>query len=376
MREMVVASLTSPQTGLTFLGLLAGVVLFVRGLLAYRRGSQVSSIGTSRIASLAAGEVRVSGTVAPAVVTLVSPLQSRPCVYYRSLVVEEDGKARRTVLSRERGVDFLVADQSGQVHVFPRAARFDLPTTFHDHDGMMGDTPTGLVINAGPETDLAVEDREAAIANLLTVHRPASADDALVGLRGGGLAGLGAPKAMGDGLSLGLGSGRREYSEVRLEPGDVVTVIGTVLPFADLPDPANADMTDGPLGALADPEIAADLEAARASGTLVGDPQTAWGNAAIEGFGIGRPVRPPTLDPQATPESVARGGEAAAARARFEIAPDTLVLAAGPGTPLAVFAGTPGQAAGRAQDAFLLGVGGAVLAIVCAIALALSLTAT
>ncbi|HEX8940215.1 MAG TPA: hypothetical protein VF763_08620 [Candidatus Limnocylindrales bacterium] len=359
---MGVAAVTPSQfVGLAVLGLLAGLGLFGRGLLAYRRRSLVSGIATSRIASLAAGEVRVSGTVRAAAVTLVSPLQSRPCVYFRSRVVETFGRERRTVLAEERGVDFLVDDGSGQVHVFPRAARFDLPARFADRDGALGDAPAGLQPNAGPEIALAAPDREAAIADLLTVHQPAAIDR--------GSAGLG-----GAGVLTGLGGGRREYSELRLEPGDVVTVIGTALPFADLPDPANADRVDGPLGALADPEIAADLEAARAAGTLVGDPQAAWGNAAIEGFGIGQPVRAPVLDPAATPEPVAPPATDSAARGRFEIAPDALVLASGPTTPLAILAGSPGEAAGRAEDAFLLGLAGAVLAIASAVVLALSLS--
>ena len=42
--------------------------------------------------------------------------------------------------------------------------------------------------------------------------------------------------------------------------------------------------------------LAAELAAAGAAGTLL-TPEEAWGNAAIEGFGIGRPVRAPELDP-------------------------------------------------------------------------------
>ena len=65
-------------------------------------------------------------------------------------------------------------------------------------------------------------------------------------------------------------------------------------------------------------------------------PEEAWGNAAIPGFGIGKPVRAPELDPDADVPVRWRPSDAAAdARARFDIAPDTLVLAASEGSPLA-----------------------------------------
>jgi len=42
-----------------------------------------------------------------------------------------------------------------------------------------------------------------------------------------------------------------------------------------------------------------DIAEARAAGMLVGDPDDAWGNAALPRFGIGRPVSPPHRDPGA-----------------------------------------------------------------------------
>ena len=50
---------------------------------------------------------------------------------------------------------------------------------------------------------------------------------------------------------------------------------------------------------------------ARAAGILRATPEEAWGNAAIPGFGIGRPTRPPELDPGADRPALAarrRGG--------------------------------------------------------------------
>ena len=64
----------------------------------YRSVIRVGDTSTSSIASLAVGEVRVSGIVEPAELTLVSLLQSVPCVYYRSTV----GSGRRSPDDRFR----------------------------------------------------------------------------------------------------------------------------------------------------------------------------------------------------------------------------------------------------------------------------------
>src|SRR6185295_5264553 len=98
------------------------------------------------------------------------------------------------------------------------------------------------------------------------------------------------------------------YQEARIEPGQVITVVGRALPFRDLADPTEADHAEldtltgavdanhvPDLGALEDPEVAASYARAREEGILLTNPADAWGNAAIEGFGIGRPVRAPDL---------------------------------------------------------------------------------
>ena len=101
------------------------------------------------------------------------------------------------------------------------------------------------------------------------------------------------------------------------------------------------------------------------------DPATAWGNAAIPGFGIGQPTMTPTLDPQADKPALAPATEAARNRAIFDIRPEELVVASTPDVPLLIAFGTPSQAADRQQGLFLLGLLGAVLAIVGAMGLAL-----
>jgi hypothetical protein len=344
-------------------GLAVGLWLLVRGMGGFRQAAQIGDTSTSPIGSAAAGEVRVSGTVEPAELVLTSPLQSVPCVYYRATVEESGRDSGRTLYSDEHTVGFRVRDATGTLRVFPRGAQFDVPLRYDDRDGSPGERPPGLQLRTGDAVAMAREDRETQIARLLTVRAPS----------GGGPASL-----LGETPSGPSGTGRR-YREARLEPGETVTIVGHLLPFGDLPDPLGAsDVTAAldPLSALADPEIAADLAEARAEGLLESDPLEAWGNAAIPGFGIGRPVRPPELDPAAQPPRLAGPDEAARAEDLFEIAPEELVLAATPDWPLLVATGAPGDAVERHENRFLVGLLGAALAIGSAVLLALSLSGT
>jgi hypothetical protein len=338
----------------------AGLGLLARGMGGYRTALRIGDTGTSRIASLAAGEVRVSGRIESAEVLLTSPLQSAPCVYYRSTIESGDddiGDADDSV--EERAVGFRVVDDSGDIRVFPRGARWDAPVCFDDRTGAFGDEPAGLSLRTGSAVAPAEIDREAAIAALLTV-RPAAATEGQE--LGGSLPG---------GFTDGAGRRRRRYREARLAPGDAVTVVGRAIPFSDLADPTEADEASSSSVAADDPEVSADLAEARAAGLLADDPEEAWGNAAIPGFGIGRPVRPPELDAEADALPMGSAEEAARIERRFTIASGTLVLASAPDVPLLIAHGLPGAAADRHGDRFVIGLLGAVLAIGSAIALAL-----
>ena len=340
-------------------GIAGGLWLLVQGVRSYRRATTVADVATSRIASLAMGEVRVSGRVEAAELTLVSPLQSHACVYYRAAVTASQGRTSQTLLREERAVGFRVRDDSGAIRVFPRGAGWDVPDAFDGRDGLAGDAPPDLDLRAGPAYQVGHEDDSELVAQLLTVHREPSEVD---GLRG-----------------LGWSGGHRHYQEARIDVGDVVTIVGTALPFDQLPNPTDAifgaGAAGGPLAATDDPAIAADLAAATAAGELETDPEKAWGNAAIEGFGIGQPVRAPTLDPAANPEPVVDAATASQFRATFHIAPDEPVIAAGPGAPLLVALGAPGQAVARGRNRFALGLAGAALTIVSMVVLALGFDA-
>jgi len=347
-------------------GLVAGLALLVRGLGGYRQASLISDTAPSRISSIAVGEILVSGVVEAAEVTLVSPLQSVDCVFYRSRIDEADGESMGTAFREERAVGFRIRDDSGSLRVFPRGARFEVPQAFDEKTGALGDEPAGLRMRAGATYATAL-DRDAQIAALLTVHAPAGA------LPSGGDADSGWHGFAADRLMAGplRGSRSRHYREARVEIGDVVTVVGQVLPFDQLTDPSGADRLESTDPLTDDPEIAADIAAARAAGRLTTDPDDAWGNAAIPGFGIGRPVRPPELDDAAIDPPLATAEEASRIEQTFEIAPDALVLAAAETVPLVIASGPPAAVAGRAQGLFLVGLLGALLAIGSAMAMAL-----
>ena len=345
--------------GLAIVGIVAGLSLLARGFGGYRTAGRVSGTSPSRIASLAVGEVLVSGTAEPIELTLVSPLQSQPCVYYAARVTESGDGDGRDVLSEERAVGFRVRDPSGAIRVFPAGARFDVPDRFDERSPALGGDPVGLLPRDGSPFAPSATDREAQIAALLTVHQ------------------LRRPPVVGDvtgfGWRLPGSSARRHYREARIEPGETVTILGRAMPFGEVEDPAAANILDGSAVAADDPEIAADLAAARAAGLLEATPQAAWGNAAIEGFGIGRPVREPHLDPAANRAPPPDPELAARAAAAFEIAPETPVIVASDDVPLVISLGAPSAVAARQQWQFVVGLAGAAVAIGSAMALALAI---
>lgn len=349
---------------MAIIGIVGGLVLLGRGLAGYRRAALISDVAGATISAIAVGENRVSGTIEAAELNLSSPLQSEPCVYYRASVTQEGERSESRVFHDERAVGFRVRDGSGTIRVFPRGATFDVPDLFNERSGMLGDEPAGLRLRDGPATEVAEKDRAAQIADLLTVHPAHSALDGSDGSPA-------LPPSGGFFGSMAVGGGRRHYREARLAVGDPVTIVGMVLPFDQLADPDGSDAMDGNLDAAGrDPEIAADLAEAQADGTLAASPEEAWGNAAIPGFGIGRPTRAPTLDPAASAPVLATVAEADRTARTFDITPGSLVLAGQPGQRLLVTLGTPAAAAQRADDRFILGLLGAGLSIASALALA------
>ena len=127
-------------------GFIGGLALLARGMGGYRTASRIADTSTSRIGSIAAGEVRLSGVIEPAELILVSLLQSVPCVYYRSTVGDDDDGLVRGDRgeTEERAVGFRLRDETGSLRIFPRGARVDAPVRFDETTGALGDEPTGL----------------------------------------------------------------------------------------------------------------------------------------------------------------------------------------------------------------------------------------
>jgi HD-like signal output (HDOD) protein len=116
----MVNALSSPAGFLSVIGIALGLAPLARGMVGQRRTARIGDTSTSTISAIAVGEVRVSGVVEAAELTLTSPLQSRTCVYYRAHVDEEEGRTSRTLLNDERAVGFRVRDPSGDVRTARR----------------------------------------------------------------------------------------------------------------------------------------------------------------------------------------------------------------------------------------------------------------
>jgi hypothetical protein len=161
--------------------------------------------------------------------------------------------------------------------------------------------------------------------------------------------------------------------EQRLEPGAQVTLVGFARPYGELDPLGDPDSASFDPSGNEDPEIAAELADARAAGRLAGSAREAWGNAAIPGFGIGRPTETPVLDTGARPLPAAEAAQVARAERIFETPPETIVITSGVGTPLTVYAGTPVEAVTYNRTAFLRGLAGGGIAATSALVMAISL---
>lgn len=361
----------SPGLFFVLAGLIGGVALFVRGLVAYRRDRLISSVATSSLDGIAAGEVRITGVVEAIDQHLISPLQSKPCVWYRARI-DESGDKGRVLLNEEKAQEFRIRNETGDIRVVPRGARWELGLDFDESTGLTGGEPPGLHRRSGGSYSMALDrdvdtmndtEQEVARQALLTVQRPVEAT---------------APEAMGMSdanwsMSMAVGKSRgRRYREARLEPGETVTILGQALPWGDIKDSLHAwDPSSNVERAISE-----DLARAREIGALAASPEEAWGNAAIPGFGIGAPTVRPELDERAhQPEPL---GEEAheSAIAKYDIPDEELVLSRGDRGEMAVYMGAPTEAVMHHDFAFALGVMGAVMAVFCALGLGAILTGT
>jgi hypothetical protein len=212
--------------------------------------------------------------------------------------------------------------------------------------------------------------RQAAIDALLTVRSPGSSRPDRGGPPAtGGIIGV-SHSSSGPAFGAALASRGRRYRESRLEVGERVTILGQALPWSDVR--GQMDLADR--GGNVERDMAGDLAAAREAGLLAGSPEEAWGNAAIPGFGIGRPTRPPDLDPGIPPTDPQAPTAHEQHAERFDIPDDELVVARTAGTELVIYRGSPAAATRQHDPTFLLGLVGAVMVVCCTLALVAALT--
>jgi hypothetical protein len=364
-----VSDIFTPALFFVVAGLVGGLVLFVRGLVAYRRDRLISSVASSSLDGIAAGEVRVTGVVEPIDQTLISPLQSQPCVWYRARV-ETTGDNSRILYDEEKSQEFRISNETGQIRVVPRGARWELGTIFDERTSFTGAEPAGLQRRTGaayaafrerdPDEMTDIE-RQSAAQALLTVQRPTAsvADDW-------------EQSAGAFGINVG-NQGSRRYREARLEPGQTVTILGQAWPWGDV----HEGLLKWNPSSNIEADIAGDLAHARATGTLAASPEEAWGNAAIPGFGIGTPTEQPELDDRAHQPDVPDDDVAHEdALEKYDIPDEELVLSRGFKGGMAIYAGLAKEATQHHDFAFLVGVIGAVMAVLCALGLGAIITGT
>ena len=106
----------------------------------------MESTRTSTIAQIQSGPIEVRGRVKAKGESLVSPWGKRKCVYYKFEVDEDKGDGKGgskwvTYLEDEKSVPFLVQDDSGEVAIDSKEARFQLQQD-KDADSGTGDNPS------------------------------------------------------------------------------------------------------------------------------------------------------------------------------------------------------------------------------------------
>jgi len=114
-------------------GLCTGIYLFVRGFRLLQRRRLILDTPASKIRSASMGMVELNG-LAVGPYTMIAPVTTRPCYYYRTLVWEwkQQGKNKQwvQVAAESMHVPFFVDDNTGKIMVDPRGADLDLHRDF------------------------------------------------------------------------------------------------------------------------------------------------------------------------------------------------------------------------------------------------------
>jgi hypothetical protein len=114
-------------------GFCAGIYLFIHGFFLLQRRRLILDTPASKIRSASMGMVEVNG-LAVGPYTMIAPITSRSCYYYRTLVWEWKRRGRSSqwvkVASECMHLPFFLDDNTGQVMVDPRGAELDLHRDF------------------------------------------------------------------------------------------------------------------------------------------------------------------------------------------------------------------------------------------------------
>jgi hypothetical protein len=116
------------------LGICAGIYLFFQGFRLLQRRHLILDTPVSKIRSASMGMVELSG-LAVGPFTMLAPITTRPCYYYRTLVWEWKRQGRSSqwvkVAAECMHVPFFLDDNTGLMMVDPRGADLDLHQDFH-----------------------------------------------------------------------------------------------------------------------------------------------------------------------------------------------------------------------------------------------------
>jgi hypothetical protein len=137
------------------------IVLYVRALW---EGERIGGLRSTRISSMTAGAVVLTGVVEPAWAVATSPFGRSPSVWYDATsTIHGHKNAAMTIFHESNAVPFVLNDGTGRVLVLARRARWDAATdTIADSTG------------ANDEAAVAEGSSEAAVARLLdrTLREP------------------------------------------------------------------------------------------------------------------------------------------------------------------------------------------------------------
>jgi hypothetical protein len=113
------------------IGFFAGMWLFFNGFLWLQQKRMIENTPTSKIRSLAMGNVEVYGEVLPQKKMLKSPLLGKDCVYYDYRIQEEmharDYTYWATIKKGQKAVEFMLRDSTGEVLVNTKGAKIEIP---------------------------------------------------------------------------------------------------------------------------------------------------------------------------------------------------------------------------------------------------------